>query len=159
MALKLRQEAFVNEFFKNEGNCYAAAIAAGYKDATAKEAYMWIDEQTLKNPRKKQRYKPEIAAAIAERRKQLESERVADAQEIMEFHTAVLRNAITENVVVITGDGDGMSSAGLLEKPPSIKDRQNSADALAKILGIISNKVDVAGAVPVVISGGEDLEN
>ena len=159
MALTLKQEAFVDEYFKQEGNCYAAAIAAGYSKATAKEANKWINEQTLKSPHKKRLYKPEIAAAIDERREQLKSERVADAQEIMEFHTAVLRNEITEKVVVITGDGDGMSSAGLLEKPPSIKDRQGSADTLAKILGIISNKVEVGGTIPVVISGGEALDD
>ena len=60
---------------------------------------------------------------------------------------------------MVTGDGDGMSSASLLEKPPSIKDRQGSADTLAKILGIVSNKVDVGGGIPVVISGGEDLSD
>ncbi len=159
MALTLKQEAFVDEYFKQEGNCYAAAIAAGYSEMTAREANRWINEQTLKSPHKKRLYKPEVAAAIEARREQLRSERVADAQEIMEFHTAVLRNEVTEEVVVVTGDGDGMSSAGLLEKPPSIKDRQGSADTLAKILGIINNKVEVGGAVPVVITGGDALED
>ncbi len=159
MALNFKQEAFVDEYFKHEGNCYAAAIAAGYSESTAKEANRWINARTLKSPHKKHLYKPEIAAAINKRREQLKSERVADAQEIMEFHTAIMRNEIKEEVVVITGDGNGISSAGLLKKPPSIKDRQGSADTLAKILGIVKNKVEVDGAVPVVISGGDELED
>ena len=151
MALTLKQEAFVDEYFKQDGNCYAAALAAGYSRATAKEASRWINDTTPKNPNKKSEYKPEVAAAIDARREQLKSERVADAQEILEFHTSVLRNKVTEKVVVVTGDGDGMSSAGLLEKPPSIKDRQGSADTLAKVLGLLNNKVSLEGPTKVVI--------
>lgn len=155
MALTLKQEAFVDEYFKHDGNCYAAALAAGYKHATAREASAWLvppsTAKTVKNRDKKSLYRPELAAAIDARREQLKSERVADAQEILEFHTKVLRNETTEKVLMATGDGDGYSSVELYEKPPSIKDRQSSADTLAKVLGLLNNKVSLEGPTKVVI--------
>ena len=59
MALNYREEAFVDEFFKNDGNCYAAAIAAGYAEKTARYASEWINEKNQEKPTKKNVYKPE----------------------------------------------------------------------------------------------------
>ncbi|MBR6314274.1 MAG: terminase small subunit [Clostridia bacterium] len=159
MALNYREEAFVDEYFKHEGNCYAAAIAAGYAEKTAKESSKWINENTLKNPNKKSMYKPELVAAIEERREQLKNERVADAQEILEFHTRVLRGKETEETLVIEGVGMGETTASLKERPATLKEKQSSADALAKLLGLVNNKVNIEGAVPVVFAGEDSLDD
>ena len=56
MALNYREEAFVDEFFKHDGNCYAAAIAAGYAEKTARYASEWINEKNQEKPTKKNVY-------------------------------------------------------------------------------------------------------
>ena len=160
MALDYREEAFVIQYFKNEGNCEAAAIAAGYAESTARNAYRWLDESTVQcSTKNKYRFKPELAAAIEEKREQLKSELIADAQEIMEFHTRVLRGEETEETLVIEGVGMGETEASLKERPATLKERQSSADALAKLLGLVNNKVNIEGAVPVVFTGVNDLED
>lgn len=159
MALNYREEAFVDEFFKNDGNCYAAAIAAGYAEKTARYASEWINEKNQEKPTKKNVYKPELVAAIDARREQLMNERVADAQEIMEFHTRVLRGEEKEETLVIEGIGMGETEASLKERPATLKERQSSADALAKLLGLVNNKVNIEGAVPVQFTGVNDLED
>lgn len=159
MALNYREEAFVDEYFKHEGNCYAAALAAGYAEKTARDASRWINANTQKNPAKKAQYKPELVAAIEERREQLKSERVADAQEIMEFHTRILRDQEKEEVPMIVGVGVGCSAVEMIEKPASIKDKQASAVALAKILGLEKANLNVEGAVPVMFTGVDELED
>ncbi len=159
MSLNYREEAFVDEFFKHDGNCYAAAIAAGYAEKTARYASEWINEKNQEKPTKKTVYKPELVAAIEERREQLKSERVADAQEIMEFHTRVLREQVKEEVPMVVGVGPGCSTIEMIEKPASIKDKQASAVALAKILGLEKANLNVEGAVPVQFTGVNDLED
>ena len=159
MALNYREEAFVDEFFKHDGNCYAAAIAAGYSEQTAKIASKWINEKVQKSPTEKGKYKPELVAAIEERREQLKSERVADAQEIMEFHTRILRDQEKEEVPMIVGVGVGCSAVEMIEKPASIKDKQASAVALAKILGLEKANLNVEGAVPVMFTGVDEIED
>ena len=159
MALNYREEAFVDEYFKNEGNCYAAAIASGYAEKTARYASEWLNEKNQEKPTKKNVYKPELVAAIEARREQLQNERVADAQEILEFHTRVLRGTETEETIVIEGVGMGETTARLKERPASLKERQTSADALAKMLGLVNNKVSVEGALPVVFSGEDSLDD
>ena len=51
------------------------------------------------------------------------------------------------------------SEAKIIEKPPDEKERLKAAELLGKRYGLFTDKVDVGGAVPVVISGGEDLED
>ncbi|MBR3552488.1 MAG: terminase small subunit [Clostridia bacterium] len=159
MALNYREEAFVDEFFKNDGNCYAAAIAAGYAEKTARYASEWINEKNQEKPTKKNVYKPELVAAIEARREQLMSERVADAQEIMEFHTRVLRGKEKDAALVVVGIGDGYSKAETVEVAPSLKTKQTSASALAKFLGLEKANLSVDGAVPVIFTGVDDLED
>jgi phage terminase small subunit len=159
MALNYREEAFVDEFFKNDGNCYAAAIAAGYAEKTARYASEWINEKNQEKPTKKNVYKPELVAAIDARREQLMNERVADAQEIMEFHTRVLRGYEKDSTLVILGEGDGYSRHEIVETPATIKAKQTSASALAKVLGLEKANLNMEGSVPVVFTGVNDLED
>ena len=68
MALNDRQKLFVDEYIKL-GNAYQAALNAGYKKATAKDASKWINPEILKNPNENERkkYKPELREAIDQR--------------------------------------------------------------------------------------------
>ena len=62
-------------------------------------------------------------------------------------------------MVVVEGCGEGCSSAKLVEKPPDEKERLKAAEMLGKVHGMFTDKVKVEGEIPVVISGGDELED
>ena len=99
-----------------------------------------------------------VRAYLDERLEQLHSERTADAAEVMEYLTAVVRGESRSSVVIVEGVGDGCSEARLVEKPPDEKERLKAAELLGKRYGIFSDKVSVSGTVPVVICGENDLK-
>ena len=99
-----------------------------------------------------------VRAYLDERLEQLHSERTADAAEVMEYLTAVVRGESRSSVVIVEGVGDGCSEARLVEKPPDEKERLKAAELLGRRYGIFSDKVSVSGAVPVVICGENDLK-
>ena len=51
------------------------------------------------------------------------------------------------------------AEAKIIEKPPDEKERLKAAELLGKRYGLFTDKVAVEGAVPVVISGGDRLED
>ena len=130
MKLTLKQKAFA-DYYIATGNATESAISAGYSPKTAYS----IGDENLK--------KPVIKKYIDECIAQIDSERIADAKEIMEFHTKVLRGELEEDIVVVEGVGDGCSEARLMTKPASLRDRQKSAEHLAKILGIAAENINV----------------
>ena len=89
----------------------------------------------------------------------ISSKKTAEATEVIEYLTSVLRGQSEASVVVVEGYGDGCSEAKIIKKPPDEKERLKAAELLGKRYGLFTDKVDVGGAVPVVISGGEDLED
>lgn len=105
------------------GNATEAAKVAGYSTRTARS----VGAENLS--------KPYIQQAIEARQKEIRSERTATVTEVMEFLTSVMRGEITEEVVVTEGQGDGLSEARLIEKPPSIADRTRAADHILKRFG------------------------
>lgn len=76
--LNARQKAFA-DYYIECGNATEAAKKAGYSDKTAYS----IGGENLK--------KPEISEYIAERMAEQQSKRIASADEVMEFFSAVMR--------------------------------------------------------------------
>ncbi len=99
----------------------------------------------------------EVKTYIDEQLQELHNERTADAQEIMEYLTSVLRGESKSEIVVIEGEGDGMSSAKRMKKAPDEKERLKAAELLGKRFGIFSEKININGTVPVVIE--DDLND
>ena len=97
--------------------------------------------------------KPQIQAAIATRLKQLESERIAEDKEILEYITSVMRGETTEEVVMNIGTGKGYTKAEKVKSQVSAKERLKAAEMLAKVRGMFITKqeVELQGALPVVI--------
>ena len=124
-----------------------AAIRAVY---SAKTAYA-IGQENLK--------KLEIRAYIDERLEEIKSKSIADATEVMQYLTSVLRGEEKEEVIVVEGCGDGISSARHINKDVGTRDKLKAAELLAKRYGLLTDKVGIEGVVPVVISGGENLED
>ena len=88
--LTVKQQKFCDEYIKS-GNATEAALKAGYRSRTAYS----IGNENLK--------KPELKKYIEEKIKEIESAKLATAQEILEYLTSVMRGEQTETVVTAKG--------------------------------------------------------
>lgn len=152
MALRARQRRFCDEYMANGGNAYQAALKAGYAEKTAHDANDWVREP--KNPKKPhKKYNKEIAAYIAKHSTEIEehNEKIATAEELQEFTSRVVRGEIGETVVSASGKK--------VEVPASLKDRLKGVDMLARMKGLYNDRMKIDGAVPVVISGYDEIED
>ncbi|MBO5163232.1 MAG: terminase small subunit [Ruminococcus sp.] len=95
-----------------------------------------------------------VKAYIDERLEQISSEKIADATEVMEHLTSVLRGESMSEEIVVEGCGDGMSKARTMKKHPSEKDRLKAAELLGRRYGLYTDKVTAEIIQPVF--GGED---
>ncbi|CAK7066535.1 terminase small subunit [Eubacterium callanderi] len=86
----------------------------------------------------------EVKTYIDEQLEKIHNEKTADAQEVLEYLTAVMRNEQTEEVVVVEGTGDGCSEARTMEKDTSIKDRVKAAELLGKRYSLFTDKMELA---------------
>lgn len=130
MKLTPKQKKFA-EYYIKCGNATEAAKKAGYSE---KSAYA-IGQENLK--------KPVISQYIAKRMEKQDKTLIADADEVLKFFTDTMRGNIKDQF-------------GL---DPALSDRIKAAELLGKRYRLFSDKVSIEGPVPVVISGGEDLED
>ena len=103
MALNERQKAFA-DYYIQTGNATEAAIKAGYSEKTAR----FIGSENLT--------KLDISAYIKERLDEQSNKRVADANEVIAFYTAVMRGEVKDQF--------GLDA--------SLSDRLKAGDALMK---------------------------
>lgn len=146
-----KEKAFVNEYIINGGNAYQAALKAGYARSTAKLAYQWLEDETKINQTRRLPYKPYLREAIDERLKEIEDAKIADATEVMQYLTSVVRKESRSQVIVVEGIGEGCSEARLVEKPPDEREALDAAKTLAKIYGLEKNNMNVLAEVGVQI--------
>lgn len=146
-----REMAFVNEYIINSGNAYQAALKAGYSRRTAKHAYQWLEDETKLNQTRRLPYKPYLREAIDARLKEIEDAKIANATEVMQYLTSVVRKEARSQVIVVEGTGDGCSEARLVEKPPDEREALDAAKTLAKIYGLEKNNINVLAEVGVQI--------
>lgn len=85
----------------------------------------------------------EVKKYIAEQLEKMHNEKTADAQEVLEYLTAVLRGESSAEEIVVEGCGDGHSEAKIMEKGPSEKERLKAAELLGKRFGLYTEKVEV----------------
>ena len=111
------------------GNATDAAIKAGYSPKTAKQT----GSENLA--------KPDLKAYIAE--------------EVMKYLTSVMRGEHTEEIPILCGDG----CQELTQKEVGAKERLKAAELIGKRYGMFTDKVGVEGAVPVIITGDDQLED
>ena len=145
MKLNARQKSFC-EFYVASGNATESAIKAGYSKKTA-------DRIASENLRKL-----ELKKYINEIMQKLESERIASAEEVLQNLTAMMRGEIQEEVVVVEGEGDGVSSARIMKKQVSAKERIKAAELLGKRHALFTDKTKIEGTLPVMIVGEDDLD-
>lgn len=146
MKLTLKQQRFADEYIIS-GNATDAAIKAGYSKKTANR----IATENLS--------KLVIQTYIDEKLKELSDKKIADQQEVLAYLTSVLRGETQSEIVVVEGQGEGVSRAKPIQKAPDEKERLKAAELLGKRMGLFKDKIDVTANVPVIISGGDDLED
>ena len=93
---------------------------------------------------------PNVKAYIDEQLEKINSEKIADAKEVMEYLTSVLRGESQSEIVVIEGEGDGCSSARRMDKAPDEKEKLKAAELLGKRYGLFKDNVALE-VEPVVI--------
>lgn len=142
--MNAKQKRFCDEYLV-DCNAKQAAIRAGYSSKTAYS----IGNENLN--------KPELRAYIDEQLKRIHNEKTADAQEIIEFLTKVMRGEQTEQTLRLVSNG--IQEIENIEV--SMKDRLNAADKLARMNGLFVDKAQLNADVKldIKIDYGDDDGN
>lgn len=143
-----KHELFCLEYIK-EANATKAYKNAGYKcksDASANSAALRL----LQNVK--------IQARLAELHEEMASEKIANAAEVQERLTRILRMEETEDVVVVEGVDKGVSEARIVPKRPQLKDVIKAGETLAKMQGAFDNNFNINLVVPK-FCGEDELED
>lgn len=143
-----KQRKFADEYLIDLNGARAYKVA--YPNVKSDNAAAASASRLLKNDK--------IKSYIEEKVEKISSSKTADAREVMEYLTSVMRSESRSTVCVTVGTGEGCSEARLIEKPPDEKERLKAAELLGKRYGLYTEKMDISGTVPVVISGEGELE-
>lgn len=131
--MNARQKRFCDEYLI-DCNATQAAIRAGYSPKTAKS----IGQENLT--------KPDLKTYIEEQLERLHNEKTADAQEVLEYLTAVMRGQHREQTLQLVGDG----VQTITDIDVSAKERLKAAELIGKRYGMFRDNVNV-DLEPVVI--------
>lgn len=139
-----KQKRFADEYLI-DCNATQAAIRAGYS-----KRYAHTNANRLLHIAAVKEY-------IDKHLKQISSEKTADAKEVIEYLTSVMRGQSTAEIVVVEGEGGGCSTARRMTKAPDEKERLKAAELLGKRFGLFTDKINLDGGSRTVIV--DDLDN
>lgn len=131
--MNAKQKRFCDEYLI-DCNATQAAIRAGYSPKTAKQ----IGQENLT--------KPNLKKYIDEQLERIHNEKTADAQEVLEYLTAVMRGEHTEQVLKLIGEG----VQTVTDIDVSARERLKAAELIGKRYGMFKDNVNV-DLEPVVI--------
>lgn len=136
-----KQRRFADEYLIdcNGTRAYKAAYPTVKRDAVAAQAA----SRLLRNVK--------VKAYIDEQLERLSSAKIADAREVLEYLTSVVRGETLSEIVVVEGCGDGCSDARRMNKAPDEKERLKAAELLGKHFGMFTDNVRLSGDVGVQI--------
>ncbi len=132
--MKEKQKRFCEEYLV-DCNATQAAIRTGYSEKTARA----IGQRLLTNV--------DIKKYIDQQLQKLKNEKIADAQEVLEYLTSVMRGEQKEQVALLTGEG----CQELVQKDISAKDRIKAAELIGKRYGLFTEKVELQGETTIQI--------
>ena len=138
MKLNIKQKSFA-DYYIETGNAYQSAVKAGYSENYAKGNVIKLLENVS------------VKAYIGEKMKEIESDRIAKAEEVLAFLSASLRGEVLEEVVTTETDVSGGLKPVILKKQLGAKDRIKAAELLGKRYALFTEKVDLEGNVGVTI--------
>ncbi len=136
-----KQKRFADEYLIdcNATRAYKAAYPKVKKDEAAR-----VNASKLLT-------KANIRVYIDEQLEKMHDENTADAKEVMEYLTSVMRGESESEMIVVEGVGEGQSKARKIMKAPEERDRLRAAELLGKRFGLFRDKLDVTGAASVTI--------
>ena len=137
-----RQKKFCDEY-NLSGNAAEAAVKAGYSPKTAKS----IGQRLLTYVNLKQ--------YIGEELDKLHSAKIADAREVLEYLTSVMRGEEKEQVLRL--DGGGEQTVDELEV--GAKERLRAAELLGRRYALFRDRAELSGALPVILAGEEEIRD
>ena len=127
------QKKFCDEYLID---CNATrAYKAVYKTCKKDETASVCSSKLLRNAK--------VKKYIDEQLEKISSERIADAEEVMEYLTSVMRGESQAEIVVVEGCGDGVTNAVKVSKNPDEKERLKAAELLGKRFGLFKEKVEL----------------
>lgn len=124
--MNAKQKRFCDEYLI-DCNATQAAIRAGYSPKTAYS----IGVENLK--------KPELKKYIDEQLELLHNQKTADAQEVLEYLTAVMRGEHTEQVLKLIGEG----VQSVTDIDVSAKERLKAAELIGKRYGMFKDNINL----------------
>lgn len=122
--LTAKKQRFCDEYLISF-NATQAAIKAGYSEKTAYSQ----GQRLLKNV--------EVKAYLDEQKERIHSEKTADAKEVMEYLTAVMRGESSSSVLA----RDELGADRVIIKPPDEKEKLKAAELLGKAHMMFTDKV------------------
>lgn len=132
-------EAYANDVFRNQT---AAAIKAGYSKKTAASAASRLMK------------KESVKAAIDSKIDEIHKQNTAQAEEVVEFCTAVMRGEKVDNIPLLAGNGFQKLTKGI----PSAKDRLKAAELLGKHYGLFTDRTQIESEGGVIFIPPTDAE-
>lgn len=139
--LTIKQKRFADEY-----------IISGNATEAYKIAYSNVTKETTANANSSRLLRnAKVSAYIEERMEELEDKAIAKQSEILQILTTHARRTSTEYEV--TKDGD------VVETPTTIANSIRAAELLGKRYRMWTDKVELDGALPVIISGEDALED
>lgn len=129
-----RQRRFCEEYLI-DGNASQAAIRAGY----SKRSATVVSTTLMKNH--------QVQAYLKELLEKLHSAKVANAQEVLEYLTSIMRGEQREQTLQLIGDG--MQDITAIDV--AAKDRLKAAELLGKRYGIFKENVGVTMDAVVIV--------
>ena len=149
MKLNEKQKAFCDFYIElgNATEAYKKAYKSCKSDAVARaNSSRLLTNDNIKN-------------YIEEKMKQIESDRIAKAEEVLAFLSASLRGEVLEEVVSTETDETGGIRPVIIKKQISIKDRIKAAELLGKRYRMWTDKVEANVSQLVIFEGENELED
>lgn len=158
--LTRKQAVFCDEYIISL-NATQAAIKAGYSEKTARK----IGQENLT--------KPDIKKYIELRLDEKEKSRIASQDEVLQYLTKTMRRQEPEHVVITVQEETSAyvpDEHGTMRKqtiktekpvvqemPTRVSDSNKAAELLGKRYKLFTDKTEISGAVPIVISGEDEI--
>lgn len=143
---------------KWEAFCLEYSKTANASESYRKAGYRGTNPNALGACARRLLQKEIIQTRLAELTEENRSEKIANAAEIQERLTAILRGENKEEVVVVEGVERGVTEARIVHKRPSNADMIKAGQTLAKMQGAYESTVNVNLSIPV-FGGDDNLED
>ena len=126
-----KQKLFAEEYLKDLN------AARAYK-----EIYKVKKDETAKVNGCRLLTNANVKKYIDEQLEKIHTEKTADAAEVMEYLTSVMRGESSSEVVVVEGIGEGCSRAKTMDKAPDERERLKAAELIGKRYRLFTGRIE-----------------